>query len=308
MVSKQPSATSERCRSCSTASKHHSHGAKALSVWLARPRGFCLPPSETTRRPKGGVRPTCSLPDYGEHSLIPVKDTNCGLSGALSLTETAPILKEFSGGIHLTVMAQDFPAPRLASQLFVSEKAAPVIPMPVILNVVVPKSLSVVVLSVMHSHPTLFTFLQAKVRLVGDKVAFGPENTTLPLNATDCGLPGALSVTKSVPFMVSEVLGVKVTLITQFAPAARVEPQVLVSPKLALAAILTMLSVAVPELLNVTVCAGLVVPTTSKLKVRLVADKVTLGDPPTDPPPQPLSRHNPQSMSETYFFMVPSSA
>jgi len=242
--------------------------------------------------------------------LIPVKETNCGLSAALSLTETAPILREFIGGDHLTVMVQDFPAPRFVSQLFVSEKAAPVIPMPVMLNVVLPKLVSVGVPTVSHSHPTLFTFLQAKVRLVADKVAFGPENTTLPLKATDCGLPGALSVTKSVPFIVSEVLGVKVTVTMQFAPDARVEPQVLVSPKLALAAILTMLSVAVPELLSVTVCAALVVPTASKPKVRSVTDKVTLGvpptDPPSDPPPQPLSRPNPQSTREKYFFfMVP---
>jgi hypothetical protein len=79
----------------------------------------------------------------------------------------------------------------------------------------------------------------------------------MPLRETICGLPGALSVTKIVPLKLSEVLGVKVTLISQFAPDARVEPQVFNTPKLALPVILAMLRVAVPELLNVMFCAAL---------------------------------------------------
>ncbi len=55
----------------------------------------------------------------------------------------------------------------------------------------------------------------------------------VPLSATVCGLPGALSVTESVPVTLPEVLGVRVTLIVQFAPDARVELQVVVSRKLA---------------------------------------------------------------------------
>jgi len=43
--------------------------------------------------------------------LSPSKETVCGLPLALSLTETVPKLKELDGGIHLTVMVQDFPAP-----------------------------------------------------------------------------------------------------------------------------------------------------------------------------------------------------
>ena len=34
----------------------------------------------------------------------------------------------------------------------------------------------------------------AKVRLVADRVTFGPETTPVPPKATDCGLPGALSL------------------------------------------------------------------------------------------------------------------
>jgi len=127
----------------------------------------------------------------------------------------------------------------------------------------------------------------------------------VPDSSKFCGLPGALSVTESVPVRSPVVPGTKVTLIMQFAPAVRVEPQVLVSAKLGPAArILTLLSVPVPELRSVMICAGLGVPTSSPSKVKLVGDKATLGDPPSDPPPQPLNRHNPQSMTGKYFFIV----
>jgi len=129
----------------------------------------------------------------------------------------------------------------------------------------------------------------------------------IPLRDTICGLPGALSVTKTVPLKLSGLLGVKVTLMSQFAPDARVKPQVLNTPKSALPVILAMLRVEVPELLNVTLCAALVVPSGSAPKVKLVGDKVTLGDPPSDPPPQPLSRHNPHNMSGRYFFIMSAS-
>jgi hypothetical protein len=127
----------------------------------------------------------------------------------------------------------------------------------------------------------------------------------VPLIEIVCGLPGPLSVTETVPLRLPGMLGVKVTLIMQFAPAARVGPQVLVSPKLVLAAILAMLSDAVPELVSVTGDGWLAVPTTSTPKVRLFADKVAVGDPPIEPPPQLLTRNKPQSASKEYFFIVP---
>jgi hypothetical protein len=68
----------------------------------------------------------------------------------------------------------------------------------------------------------------------------------VPLRETVCGLPGASSVTESVPLRVSELVGVKVTLMVQVAPEARLETQLLLSPKLVLAAIPEMLSAVVP--------------------------------------------------------------
>lgn len=73
-----------------------------------------------------------------------------------------------------------------------------------------------------------------------------PVTRPSPVIEIVCGLPGALSVTKIVPFSVPEVLGVKVTLIWQLPPDARPGTQLSVSPKLALAVMLATLSIAVP--------------------------------------------------------------
>jgi hypothetical protein len=69
----------------------------------------------------------------------------------------------------------------------------------------------------------------AKVRLVGEKVATGPELVVpVPVRLTVCGLPLALSVIVMVAVLVPDAVGAKVTLIVQLAPADTLEPQVLV--------------------------------------------------------------------------------
>ena len=87
----------------------------------------------------------------------------------------------------------------------------------------------------------------------------------VPLSVTLCVLPATpllLSVMVSVPVSVPVAVGVKVTLIVQEPLAAATLPsQVLVSPKLALALWLVMVSAALPVLLRVTGCDALVVPT-----------------------------------------------
>ncbi len=70
-----------------------------------------------------------------------------------------------------------------------------------------------------------------------------------------------MSVTLSVPVRDPPALGVNVTLIVQFAPAASEEVQLVVSPKSPRAEILVMLRIALPEFASVTALAALVVPT-----------------------------------------------
>jgi len=87
----------------------------------------------------------------------------------------------------------------------------------------------------------------------------------------------ALSVTVIVPAWLPVAVGVNVTLIAQFAPAATDAPHVLVSPYCALATMLVMLSAAVPEFVSVTLCAALGVPTAWLPKSRLAGEKLATG-------------------------------
>lgn len=91
----------------------------------------------------------------------------------------------------------------------------------------------------------------------------GPPVVPVPVSAAVCGLLGSLSATLRVAVAVPAAVGVKVTLIVQFAPAARVVPQVVVSanndadvPPIETA---MALRVEVVLLLRVTIFAGLVV-------------------------------------------------
>jgi len=103
--------------------------------------------------------------------------------------------------------------------------------------------------------------------------------TAVPLRETVCGLSAALSVNVTVPFTLPVVSGARVALIAQFAPAASDEPQLLVSEKFALAAMLVIVSGAVPVLVSVMSRGSLVEPSSSLPKVRLFAENETLGDP-----------------------------
>src|ERR1700688_1394191 len=91
-------------------------------------------------------------------------------------------------------------------------------------------------------------------------------------------LPTALSVIVMLPDCVPVAVGVKVILIVHEAFTASVDGlmgQVFVCAYCALAAMLVMLSVALPVLLSVTACDALVKLTGWLGKLRLVGDRVT---------------------------------
>src|SRR3989442_1299544 len=122
-----------------------------------------------------------------------------------------------------------------------------------------------------------------KARLVGAKVTAG--TMPVPASDTDCGLLAASSVMVTVAVRALAAVGVNVRLRRQLAPATTVAPFVQVVPA-AMAkspgfkparAMLVMLRVAVPLLVRVTVCAGLVVLRRWSPKARLVGAKVTAG-------------------------------
>jgi hypothetical protein len=104
-----------------------------------------------------------------------------------------------------------------------------------------------------------------------------PLVVAVPLKATDCGEPLALSVIVSVPVRLPAVVGVKVTEMVQFAPAATELPQVCVSAKSPDAAIEVIESAAVPGLVRIVVCAALVVPVVCDVKVRADGESIIPG-------------------------------
>lgn len=103
----------------------------------------------------------------------------------------------------------------------------------------------------------------------------------LPVKMTDCGLLAALSVNWTDAVLDPEAVGAKVTRTEQFAPAARLKPQVLVwakSPLLVPAIeMLPIDNCPVPLLVRVTDWAELVVPTICPEKISPVGESVTIG-------------------------------
>ena len=119
------------------------------------------------------------------------------------------------------------------------------------------------------------TAVLAKVALAGVNVACA---LPVPVNDTLCGLPPALSVKLIAPVRVPTCVGVKVTLILQFFPAASVLPQALeLMAKSPLGVMLVMFNVPVPVLDSVIVLAAVVAPTTVLANVSDVGESVTTG-------------------------------
>ncbi len=91
------------------------------------------------------------------------------------------------------------------------------------------------------------------------------KSMPVPVSPADWGLPAALSLTMSAAARLPAAVGLKVTLAVQFAPAFKLAPHVLVcekSPALfPLIVTPVIVSVALPLLVSVMVCAALVEPT-----------------------------------------------
>jgi hypothetical protein len=225
---------------------------------------------------------------------VPVRPTVCGLPGALSLTLKLPVRVPDAVGVNVTLMAQFPPAARELPQLSVSAKS-PLVMMLVMVRVAVPVFDSVTVCAALVV-PTVWL---AKVSEVGERLAVVVDSVPVPVRPTVCGLPEALSLTLKLPVRVPDAVGVNVTLMVQFPPAARELPQLLVSAKSPLAMMLLIVRVALPVLESVTVCAALVVPTVWLEKVSELGETLATGAGPEVPknsvisgavaaPPNPL--------------------
>jgi hypothetical protein len=86
-----------------------------------------------------------------------------------------------------------------------------------------------------------------------EETGVNEKSCPVPLSATVCGLPGALSLIVNVPDLVPLVVGSKKTPIAQLEPTATVFPQAFRVPKsVALVVTLVMLSGALPLFITVT--------------------------------------------------------
>src|ERR1019366_7284922 len=207
---------------------------------------------------------------------VPVRLEVCGLLLALSATLNNPVLVPVAVGVNVTLILQLALAARLVVQVVVETLKSPVVEITMLFSVTLCLLVRVNTFAVL----VVPTFCAGYVALAGANVAGGMP---VPDSGTVCGLFVALSVIVRFPVRSPSWVGVKVTLITQFFPAASVLPQgfvLVVCAKSPLVAMLLMFSVAVPVLLSVTLFAGVVTPTTVLPNVREVGTRVTTGLPP----------------------------
>jgi hypothetical protein len=133
-----------------------------------------------------------------------------------------PLRDHAAVGLNVTVILQEDPAGTGAVvQLSVSEKS-PVASMSLTVKLAFPELVKVTAFVAL----LLPTNTPLKLRLVGDSVTAGA--VPVPLKATLCGLPAALSVTFTVDVRLPVWVGVNTTLIVQLALAASVGPLVFV--------------------------------------------------------------------------------
>jgi hypothetical protein len=151
---------------------------------------------------------------------VPVRATVCGLLVALSVTVNVPVNAPLLVGANETSMVQVAPAVKLVGQLLVWLKGA-VAAMLEIVTAEVPALVSVASCEVLVV-PTVWV---VKVIVAGEMET--ELLLAMPVRETLCGLLRAPSVIANVALRVPDPVAVIVTPITQEAPKAREEVQVL---------------------------------------------------------------------------------
>lgn len=178
----------------------------------------------------------------------------------MSVTDRFAVREPVAAGRKVTLMLQFAPAARVVPQVVVLAKSAALVPvnaMLVMLMVAFP------VFDKVTARELLVVLITCapNAREVGDSCAAGL--VPVPVSGTVCGLPLALSATETEALRAVADVGVKVTLMVQFAPAARVVPHVFVCAKspglVPVIDTLVIVKVAFPVLDRVIGCAALVV-------------------------------------------------
>jgi hypothetical protein len=153
------------------------------------------------------------------------------------------------------------------------------------------------------------TNCEPNTKLDGDNDT--PGAVPVPLTATLCGLPAALSVTATLAARLPDADGANLTVIEQVAFTASVEGpmgqslEVVKSPACApVAAMLEIVNGAVPVFFNVDDCGAPIVPTSCEPKTRLVGVSVTAGAGVVPVPVSPTVCGLPAALSVTLTLAV----
>jgi hypothetical protein len=203
---------------------------------------------------------------------VPLNPTTCGLPPALSLNERVPEALPTAVGVKVSATVQDPDAATGAEIEQVVPEAAiakgPVTPIAVKVRLALPALVTVTLCAGL----VVPTGSDGKVG-ADDKLTMAPN--PMALKALPLGLFQALSVNIRLPEAVPTAVGVKVTATLQVPAAATGLEVEHVVPEVAMAkgpvvVIALKVRLALPVLVTVTVCAGLVVPTGSEGKVGTV--------------------------------------
>src|SRR5256884_448838 len=174
------------------------------------PRSTLLPSTPLFRSPTPGAVP------------FPLSVMICGLPPASSASDSVPVRAPKAVGVKVTLMVQFPPA----------AKVARIVAQPNATDLVTAKS-AVGANEMIFNAAVLvfvsFTFFFLMMRRPPRSPLFpfaapfrSPGAVPFPLSVMICGLPPASSASDSVPVRAPEAVGVKVTLMVQFAPAAKV--------------------------------------------------------------------------------------
>ena len=144
----------------------------------------------------------------------------------MSVMASVPGCVPFEVGVKATLTAQLLPAANVLPQVLLVTVYGPVTCTLEMVADTLPVLLTVTVLGAL----VLPAFTLPKFRLVGDTLSVGGA-VPVPVSGIVCGLPGPLSVTESVALLIPEAIGLKVTLMVQLAPTARLVPQPLARAK-----------------------------------------------------------------------------
>jgi len=158
---------------------------------------------------------------------VPVSGTLCGLPAALSVTLTFADRAPVAVGRNVTLIVQLLEGATLGVQLFVCVKSPLLVPAIATLETFsVPEPVFVRVTGVAALLVSM-TWLP-KDTLVGEKLVTAVAAAPVPLRATVCGLPAALSATLILALRAPVADGVKVTAMVHDPPADTPAAQLLV--------------------------------------------------------------------------------